>query len=926
MIVGRDAELQALRELIEGVSPVVVLVSGEAGIGKTALINAAVIASAVPTIQIRCHEEITKPFATLTDIVRTARARKPPSVSSAVDDASGDRGRLLDFVEAAVLEAPDSVELLVIEDLHWAAPDTLDLLPQLEERLSAHGIRLIGSYRSHALPRTHRMRWVRTELRRTGRLHEVALGPLSREDSDRLTGQLTDAPPAVLETIYEHSRGVPFYLRELARAVHDTDASAIAKGALPVPETVRDAISVRLSALEPCVREQLVLAAALGNDADTATLEALGADPDVLLESGFVELRGEAVRFRHSIVRDAVRAETGWRRRRAVHRVIAGYLESVGAHPRRLAEHWGLAGDRDTARARFYDAAVSYHAAGAHRDAANAAREALHLWPAKGLEEQRVHLLQLLATSEHLAGEIRAAAESIRELSDHPIVIHDPARRADVNRRLAAVMSLLGDERAAVQARRVATAAFREAGRSSEVAAELLKQLPSLAGYHRFLEAADLALEAAMLAERDRRVDLQARAMGLRGHLLAMAGQPREGRTTAEAAFSLAVRHELSAISAEAYRRLGGVLEYSSEFAGAADIYESAIAQCRLAGAEEAACDAMGCMCYVLYRTGDWSRSMRVAREVLTADASPSVSRATALTNIAMIRTMRGETRGALTAVDRAAEYAASRGYDIYALLLRIPRAALFHVRGFIKEALAEYRSLLRDGADSVDRHDVLPGLCHAAGLFAEHGAVDELVSMLDYVSRITDEAGNPEAIATLHHVHGALAEARDRLEDALPRYLEATRRFEEVGTPLEQAHALGRAGWVASRLGRDGESGRHLDRARSIARRIGARHYLGVGPGGEGHAAAGSTAVARVERADRIKAVLSPRQLEVATLLMDGLANKEMAARLFLSTRTVEMHVAHICDRLNCRSRTEAVTRLAEMGMSPTAGTAPIP
>ena len=64
------------------------------------------------------------------------------------------------------------------------------------------------------------------------------------------------------------------------------------------------------------------------------------------------------------------------------------------------------------------------------------------------------------------------------------------------------------------------------------------------------------------------------------------------------------------------------------------------------------------------------------------------------------------------------------------------------------------------------------------------------------------------------------------------------------------------------------------------------------------------------------VERMLSPRQLDVARLVTEGFMNKEIAAQLYLSTRTVEMHVAHLFDRLNCRSRTEAARRLSELGL----------
>lgn len=937
-MVGRDEELATLARALDAAIPAAVLVTGEAGIGKTHLVRAALAGREARAFVVRAHEESRRPFAVLREIVRrcgrdggTAGAAAS-SAEEMVDTVEMSLSAMLDTGEARESPPP----FVVVEDLHWADPDTLDLIPRLEERLHARGVGFVGTYRGVGISKRHRVRWVRSELRRTGRLVQIGLRPLFREASMTLARSVASVARASAEAIYSRSRGVPFYVRELAVAVAaQRETGAVqekSEATLPMPESVRDAIAAQLETLPEEGRDQLFLAALLGNDLDATVAAELGADPDWLVESGFVEpVDEEVLRFRHSIVRDAVRSEIPWGRRRTLHSRIGAYLERTAAHPSAIAAHWLAAGKKDEARGKLVEAMHAAAAVGAYRDAGQAASDALRVWP-DGDEARRVEVLQTLARSQHLSGELAAAEKTFRTLADHPVVRRDPEQEAMTNRTLANVRSLLGDERGAFNARRTAQAAFQALGREAEAAAELLQQLPMYVGSLRLTEAVDVAREAAKLAAAAGRVDIQARSLGLQGHLLAMAGRLDEGRTAAEEAFALAATNELSIISAEAYRRLGGVMEYSSDFRGAAQVYDNAVAQCERLDAEAVACDAMGCMAYVLYRIGDYARSIHVARRILGSADAPAMSRATALAAIAFVQAERGQFRSSRQAIERAEEFARSRGFSIYTFLLHMPRAILLAAEARHDEVAAEYTALLDAGLESHERHDALPGLCRAAAAFADRRDFRELGRTLDFVSTVAAETGNPEAVAVLSFAVASAARARGELREAGERYEEAATRLRDVGVPVEEALAHLYAGICRREAPRGDEGGSqaaaHFEAARSIARRIGARPLLALveaaNAGGEpGSAAHGAepahTAAGALSRASspRGESVLSPRQVDVVRCLVAGLSNKEIASRLYISTRTAEMHVAHVLDRLNCRSRAEAAARAVELGLA---------
>ena len=150
-----------------------------------------------------------------------------------------------------------------------------------------------------------------------------------------------------------------------------------------MPETLRDAVRIRVEILSDDGRAALEAAAAIGAEIDLALLAELGCDAglDEVLERGFLREKIEygVVAFRHDLIREAIYCDTRWPRRRALHRDVARLLEARGAEPKLAADHWLSAGEASSARPLLVEAARRSCAMHAYRDAAAAARVALEL-------------------------------------------------------------------------------------------------------------------------------------------------------------------------------------------------------------------------------------------------------------------------------------------------------------------------------------------------------------------------------------------------------------------------------------------------------------------------------------------------------------------------------------------------------------------
>src|SRR4051794_29858 len=196
-LVGRERESERLASLLraaEGGSGGLLLVSGEAGVGKTRLVCDAAAAFPGLSLSGAATQAATTPYAPVVAALRSFRRRHPdgldssgplgahlalllPELGEAPPDA--DRSTLFEAVCAAFGRiAGERPVLVILDDLHWSDEATLELLAALAEPLAELPIAVLAAYRSDALPRDHAIRRLRHALRRAGHLDEIVLDPL----------------------------------------------------------------------------------------------------------------------------------------------------------------------------------------------------------------------------------------------------------------------------------------------------------------------------------------------------------------------------------------------------------------------------------------------------------------------------------------------------------------------------------------------------------------------------------------------------------------------------------------------------------------------------------------------------------------------------------------------------------------------------
>lgn len=377
-MVGRSAELQILRDAFSAGrsgSPRVVVVRGEAGIGKTRLLqefrDEISRVSGTPDVVVavgQCVEvgTIGAPFtpvrrllrevwagvgdtafreAARSDLVLATLGNLVPEVADGTTAAIASRG---DYVTEAVERIIENLSVdhhlvLVIEDLHWADTATLDLLKTLAVTLRGSHVTVIMTYRSDDVGRSHPLRPVLAELDRSRAVTGIALDRLTPEEIVALVRSIAGADDSIdLAQVAARSEGVPFFIEEL-----------VDLGGDDLPDTLRSIVLARYERLSDAAKDVVGMLSAGGVHVEHTTLAAIHGGDTVDLDAGVREAlsvnvivaEGEGYSFRHALIREVVHDDLLPSERSGLHRRYAAVLQDRVDRGDRgaamaAAEHW----------------------------------------------------------------------------------------------------------------------------------------------------------------------------------------------------------------------------------------------------------------------------------------------------------------------------------------------------------------------------------------------------------------------------------------------------------------------------------------------------------------------------------------------------------------------------------------------------------
>ena len=948
-LVGRDQELVQLEAALAAARMGrggLLLVAGEAGVGKTRLATTSLVDSGMRILDGAAVEEATAPYGPVVAAFRAYLRAVPDGLRDCgpLSDQlalilpelgpkpeGGDRPALFEAICCAFQAiARDGPAAVLLDDLQWADDATLELLPALAAMLEQEPLLVIGTYRSDEMPRGHPVRRLRTELRRSRRLREVVVEPLDAEDAAALTAHVVGRPVGadLAAMIHDRTQGVPFFIEELADALgasgllrDDGEMVELVRSAdLPLPESVRDAVLLRAERLSGSARQALEVAAVVGARFDLSLVLQLAGEQGLAeaIQSGFVvEHEPGRGAFRHALTREALYGAVAWTRRRSLHAEVAAWLEAGGAPPVEVAEHW-LAGQQPArARPALLAAGELFAAVHAHRDAAQAVRRAVELWPDGEDRSARLVALDRLGEYAELSGDLVEAARAWREGADAYRRDGNLIELARTQRKLAALFELECAWEAAFEARGIAAECFQASDNPAEAAAERIAAAGNLQSMGSLSAALELVLTAAEDAERAERLDLKARALGLEGLIRARLGDVEVGLEAARAGLSLALAENLIAPAAETYEKLGMVLDLGADHRGAIDAFTTAFDFCQAHGVSGRAEVCLGCLAYVLRKTGEWDRVVEICREVIAADEAPRNARCAAIGQLGLVHAMRGDTKRARAPLTEAFALAQQTGFMIMKLESLCGLARLDEQQAAYESAERRCRQLLEFARETEDGQYPVPALRWATTFFARRRAESDAAACTEILGAIAGRTGNPEALAATAHALGEVALLNGDAEQAARHFLRSLDLLRELELPFERAETQLRAGVALAAAGEREAAIERLTDAYRTARKLGARPLAS-------HARAELTQLgeqvdqrhSRQSADEREHGGLSRRELEVVRLVAVGRTNKEIAGDLFLSPRTIDMHVRNILAKLGCRSRTDATRRAGELGL----------
>jgi DNA-binding CsgD family transcriptional regulator len=923
-VVGREEEVAALAEFLDARMrlPRVLLLDGEAGIGKTTLWRRGVELAADRGYRLlSCRgssSEAQLSFVALGDLLGDALHEVLPAlpdpqarglaVALLVEEAEGSsqdqRAIALAFAGALRLLARSRPVAVAIDDVQWLDRPSAFVLEFALRRLRGEAVAFLLTRRQEesTLASFDLERAVGDE-----RLAVLPVGPLSLGALHRLLSERLDVGLSrpKLRRLRELSGGNPLFALELGRAVQ---RGAIRLEAVePLPGTLASVVGDRLRLLPPETRVALRAASALSDPTLELVGDVVGADAAERLapavEGNVVEFDREHIRFTHPLLASGAYTEATMEERRALHRRLAGLLPDSEERARHLA--LGAEGPDADVAAALERAAHQAHDRGALPAAAELSELARQLTPATADESRHRRTVD----AAHFAWEAGEAERARHLLNEARSTAPPGSRRAEILCWLGHVEEYEGDRRRAVElyreARANAAGDLRLMSRSEEgLASALLLLRRDLAAAAEHARAAVTYAEAAG----DRTMEIAGLSQlvlvdGLTGgrEWKAAAARGRElerhtgpVQTAVSTTFALAV-----------------VLTWADELPQACEHFRSLRNRSEERAEESALPWILAQLCWAEFLAGRWDEADRYAQEAIemAVQADQEPQRLVALGVRGLVRAARGDVQGARADAETTLALAPEHGV----MLATIVGACGL---GLLELSLERYEAV----------HRLLDpiGTRLAAGGVREPGSVrfvpdqieslialgrlEEAEHLLDALERQATEVDRASALAAAGRCRGLLTAARGDPDGALGHLHSALAQHERVSMPFEEARTLLALGATRRRAKMKRPAREALERALGVFDELGARLW----------AERARAELARIGGRRAASGDLTPTEARIAALVAEGRSNKEIAGALFVTPKTVSTQLSRIYRKIGVHSRTELARRLTDEAETP--------
>jgi len=971
-ILGRDRELADLTDLLglaEEPRSRSVLLSGDAGVGKTRLLRELVSradAAGWRPLVGHCLDfgDSALPYLPFSELfgrlagdapdVAAALTEDRPALShlqpgrrmmggTSVGEDNLDRSELFDAIHAAFEEIAESEPVLVvIEDVHWADRSTRDLLSFLFTRSFRGPVSIVASYRTDDLHRRHPLRATAAQWQRVPGVHRLQLDPLPDRDVRRLVRSLLLGPLSESEvhTIVRRAEGNAFFAEELVSAAEGAGGSVL-------PEDLADLLLVRLDRLDDSAREVVRAASCSGRRVGHDLLAAVVGQQDDVLDRSLrtaveqnilVRVGTDSYAFRHALLAEAVYDDLLPGERVRLHAAYAAALQAGRARgtAAELARHARLAHDPRTAVSASVAAGDEAMSVGGPEEAARHYETALEMVgsvPASdtdtdtGLEPVQLALKasSALLASGHPERAVKLVASQLAHL---PSDASDEQRARLLLSRTEASLTL---DNGGDPLESTASALALVPDEPSPLRAKALSLHARAHLFHgRDDDATELAMEALGLAQK---LDMASLVADVTTTLARIDERSGQGETAERVLREVVERAHADGDQQAEIRGiyiLADLLHERGDLAGAQAAYHRAFGIAQSVGMPWApySFESRLMESLVAYERGDWDASMDLT--MVGGSAPPPIPEAMLLAVRSLVCAGRGDETtervlqqlrpqwawDGLVGISAAGAELDFHGHrrDVPALLETFDRAVETIGNAWSNAFQARIRlTALTLGylADAAGR------AAHAERASYVERAPDMMagVDMVMMRVRKRKRPFGPEGVAWLERVHAEhlrlrwLADVEPPDEEELLAAWERTVvGFEQMGHPYELARSQARLASVLRATGQAAEARELAEAARAIATDLHAQPLL------DQLRELGETR----HRASRSDTTLTTRETEILGLVAQGRSNGEIARQLFISAKTVSVHVSNILAKLGASGRTEAAAIARRDGLLP--------
>jgi DNA-binding CsgD family transcriptional regulator len=933
-VLGREQEQEHVARFLDEIprGPAILLIEGEAGIGKTTLWEFGVedaVDRGHKVLITRASEAETKlAYTALGDLLESAGdaviaglpgpQRKALEAALLLADtplpAPDQRAVSLAALAALRAVAEAGPTLVALDDLQWLDVPSARVLGFVVRRLRDERVGVLASIRPGE--RGGDPLGLRTALPQHP-ARRMPVGPMPAGAMGHLIRARVGAALAypVIRKIHQAAGGNPFFALEVGRELARRGVPEVGE-ALPIPDDLRVLLKERLEALPAATRAALLAAAATTRPTEPLVQAASGLGGRAAGEvaraarGGIVELEGDAIRFTHPLLASTLYGMARVAERRAVHRRLAEHVDDSEERARHLA--LGTAAADANVAAELDEAARLASARGAPQSAAELCELAGRLTlPADG----DAMLQRKVQAAEHHfdAGDVGRAWALLEEA----IQLAEPGQaRARILFRAGSV-SWMDMHRVQGLCER----ALAEAGDDEALLTSIREHLAWVGIYRGDLALASARAGASMESARqvtDRAITSE--AMATFAMVQFLLGKPAQDLMNEAERLADLESKEKPATEFAAYtgpRICHGLqLLWAGELNAARQTLTWGLNEYEKRGRYVVRDEILCYLAEAEARAGNWDVAAAHANEAYEIDVESGrlSGQGHMLFPVALVAALRGEVKAARPAAERGLSQCLSNGDLLDAschrwvlgfleLSLSDPSAAMEHF-----EPAIEYLRAL--GAAEPGIIPCVPDAIEALVALGDLGYAEALLVEHELKARTQDR---PWALATAARCRGLVAAAEGDLSGAIRALDRALEHHENISQPFD----LGRTMLIAGEVNRRGKRKRAarlaFHHAQELFEQVGAPLWTGKAEAG----------LSRTGARAAEPASLSPTERRIADLVAEGKTNREVADALFVSVKTVEANLSRVYHKLGVRSRTELTRRIADLGTIPEPGRA---